>query len=138
MSKKITLFLFIIFCFIKVYSQTNNQNENEFKIVGKWNICEIKDKSGVRTTLHCHDEVIFKNDLTGVILYSEEDEFFKWKIINDKISFSQNTKKNEYIFHLEYELKFTIKNRFIELELIDVNGDSIILRRTKTTATNSG
>ena len=135
MSKKITLFLFIIFCFIKVYSQTNNQIENE--IVGKWNICEIKNKTGVRTTLHCLNEVVFKNDLTGVILYFEEYEFFKWKITNDKISFSQNTKKNDYIFHSEYEIKFTIKNRFIELELIDVNGDSIILRRTKTTATNS-
>lgn len=135
MNKRIAFFLFLTLSFFTTNSQS--LSETETKIIGKWHVCKLKNKSGVRTTLHCLNEVIFESDLTGAVLYLDGKEIFKWRLKENQITFSQDSKRNDYLFYEEYELKFTIETDFTELEMTIKNGDSIILRRPITTTADN-
>jgi hypothetical protein len=98
--------------------------ENQSDTITSFDSITFTRKTTIRTggtSISCYScpKVIFNSDFTAIIKYPNGDkENFKWSLIFDKLTIS-DIPTNSVFYATEYQLIFTQKKEYIELELFE-------------------
>ena len=122
--------------------KSDSVNQTENKLIGEWtigaytNTTTIKKKhSTISTTssTNCNScpTVTFKDSMTATIIYPVGKENIKWKVKDNILTIINIDKNKDRAFSDSiYEMTYTQKDKYIELELTQIDDNySIILRR---------
>lgn len=97
MKTNLIVLFFSLLCY-SCKSQNNTKEEDiQDSILGKWRICIYFENGLEQHPNHC-PEMIFLENGKGVLEASEPSSHFQWKIENDKIHFSFETKRDKELF----------------------------------------
>lgn len=104
------------------------------KIIGEWGyFVTTSMKGNIQTETNCNacPKIIFRTNGTAKVIENSKDiENYNWIIKGDTILFSYNNISYNTFQDIKYQIIFTDKHEFIELELKQIEKNySCILRK---------